>query len=95
MIAGAPVALRIDGKLTPGLFARVRLAASAPHDTVLVLDEAFGTDQSHKFAYVVGEDGKAQYRDVVLGAMHEGFRVGLWRIETLPTRLRPAIDCTG
>lgn len=65
----------VDGKLTPGLFARLRIAAQDAKDTVLVTDAAFGTDQSHKFVYVVGGDGKAQYRDVELGGLHEGLRV--------------------
>ena len=63
------------GQLTPGLFARVRLAADEERPSTLVLDSAFGTDQSHKFAYVVDEGGKAQYRDVELGGLHDGLRV--------------------
>lgn len=64
-----------DGKLTPGLFARLRLATGEARPTVLVSDEAFGTDQSHKFAYVVDDAGAAQYREVELGAKHDGYRI--------------------
>lgn len=32
-----------DGRLTPGLFARVKLATSAPRETVLIDDQAVGT----------------------------------------------------
>jgi membrane fusion protein, multidrug efflux system len=64
-----------DGKLTPGLFARLRIATEQPRPTVLVIDSAFGTDQSHKFAYVIDEAGVVQYREVELGELHEGLRV--------------------
>jgi RND family efflux transporter MFP subunit len=65
----------VDGHLTPGLFARLRIGAQDAKETVLVTDSAFGTDQSHKFAYVIDAAGKAQYRDVELGGIHEGMRV--------------------
>lgn len=64
-----------DGKLTPGLFARLRLAPRESQDAVLVVDSAFGTDQSHKFAYVVDDAGTVAYRDVELGEMFEGLRI--------------------
>jgi membrane fusion protein, multidrug efflux system len=65
-----------DGKLTPGLYARVKLSDEArSRAAVVVADRAIGTDQSKRFVLVVGEDGKAQYREVKLGRAVEGLRV--------------------
>ena len=43
-----------DGRLTPGLYARVRMSTGAPHDAILISDKAIGTDQDKKFVLVVG-----------------------------------------
>lgn len=64
-----------DGRLTPGLFARAKLATSAPRKTVLIDDQAVGTDQGRRYVLVLGTGGKAEYRPVELGAMNEGLRV--------------------
>jgi multidrug efflux system membrane fusion protein len=64
-----------DGKLTPGLFARVRLPDGAARDSVLVADRAVATDQDRRYVLVVDHDGKVQYRAVKLGPLHEGLRV--------------------
>jgi multidrug efflux system membrane fusion protein len=65
-----------DGKLTPGLYARVKLSNEARSRlAVLVADRAIGTDQSKRFVLVVGADGKAQYREVKLGRTVDGLRV--------------------
>jgi RND family efflux transporter MFP subunit len=64
-----------DGKLTPGLFARVRLPDGAARDSVLVADRAVATDQDRRYVLVVDRDGKVQYRAVKLGPLHEGLRV--------------------
>ena len=36
---------------------------------------AIGTDQNKKFVFVVGDDAKAAWREVSLGAAHDGLRV--------------------
>jgi multidrug efflux system membrane fusion protein len=65
-----------DGKLTPGLYARVRLSnGTQTHRAVLVTDRAIGTDQSKRFVLVVNGDGSAQYRQVKLGRIIDGMRV--------------------
>jgi multidrug efflux system membrane fusion protein len=62
-----------DGKLTPGLFARVKLGdAGAPRRAVLVADRAIGTDQSKRYVLVLGADNKAEYREVRIGRLAEG-----------------------
>ena len=64
-----------DGLLRPGLYARVRLGAGAPHEAVLLQEKAIGTDQAKRFVMVVDDANKAAYREVTLGAGREGWRV--------------------
>ena len=40
-----------------------------------VTERAIGTDQNKKFVMVVGEDNKAAYREVTLGAMTDDLRI--------------------
>lgn len=60
---------------TPGMFARMQLLASPPHDALMLADDAIGTDQARRFVYVVGADNVAQYREVKLGPLIDGLRV--------------------
>jgi multidrug efflux system membrane fusion protein len=68
-----------DNLLVPGLFAKVQLEAgsgeSAKTNALLVNERAIGTDQSRKFVFVVGGDGKAEYREVTLGPTADGLRI--------------------
>jgi multidrug efflux system membrane fusion protein len=64
-----------DGLLVPGLFARVSVGAALPHPAVLVDDRAISTDQAKKYVLVVDEKKTAQYREVTLGGLVDGFRV--------------------
>jgi multidrug efflux system membrane fusion protein len=64
-----------DGSLFPGQFARLRMGQAKPEAAVLINERAVGTDQDKKFVMVVGEDNKATYREVTLGAPAEGMRI--------------------
>ena len=64
-----------DGLFTPGMFARVQVPGSAPHEALLVPDAAVGTDQANKYVLVVAEDGTVSRRDVHLGPLYQGLRV--------------------
>lgn len=64
-----------DGALIPGQFARVRMGQPRTSRAVLVSERAVGTDQDKKFVLVVGQDNKAEYREVVLGSPSGGLRV--------------------
>lgn len=64
-----------DGRLTPGLFARVKLITDAPRRTVLIDDQAVGADQGRRYVLVLGADNKAEYRPVELGPVIDGLRV--------------------
>jgi RND family efflux transporter MFP subunit len=64
-----------DGRLTPGLFARVRLPISPRHPALLISESAVGTDQGQKYVLVVGKEDITQYRKVTLGAVIDDKRV--------------------
>jgi len=57
-----------DGLLSPGFFARMRVRGSAPYSAMLVPDRAIATDQAQRFVWVVNQEQKVEYRQVVLGA---------------------------
>lgn len=64
-----------DGRLSPGLFARVKLATGTPRQAVLIDDQAIGADQSMRFVLVLGEGNMVDFRPVVLGPIVDGLRV--------------------
>lgn len=64
-----------DGRLMPGQFVRVRLGQAKAEPKLVINERAVGTDQSKKFVFVVGDDGKASWREVSLGAAYDGLRV--------------------
>lgn len=64
-----------DGKLTPGLFAKVKLETGAAQAKVLISDQSIGTDQGRRYVLVVGKDHKTEYRPVELGPVVDGLRV--------------------
>jgi membrane fusion protein, multidrug efflux system len=64
-----------DLKLTPGLFARVRLIGSGKYRATLLPDAAIGTDQAERFVLVVDGENKVARKKVVPGPMIEGFRI--------------------
>jgi RND family efflux transporter MFP subunit len=63
-----------DGLLTPGLFVRVQLKGRGPYSTLLIPDEAIGTDQSKRFVMVVDKEGLAQRRFITPGRLYDGLR---------------------
>lgn len=64
-----------EGILAPGLFARIKLATSEPLQTVLIDDQAIGTDQGRRYVLVLGEGNKAEFRPVEIGTIVDGLRV--------------------
>jgi RND family efflux transporter MFP subunit len=64
-----------DGRILPGLFARIRLPASAEYPAILIGEEAIGTDQNQKFVLTLNATNGVDYRPVKLGPQHEGKRV--------------------
>lgn len=74
-IRGRAVFRNTDGRLTPGLFVRLRLAGNGAYDGLLIQDRAVGTDLSHKFVYVVSPKNEIEYRPITLGPIVNGLRV--------------------
>lgn len=56
-----------DGKLTPGLFARVRLISSDAQAAALVPEQALAADLGNHFVLVLDARNRALYRRVTLG----------------------------
>jgi RND family efflux transporter MFP subunit len=65
-----------NGVFTPGMFGRVRVPASSPHQALLVPDAAVGTQQANKYLLLVGPDDKVKQQIVTLGQLtSDGLRV--------------------
>lgn len=65
----------VDGRLIPGQFVRLRMGRPETGTALLITERAVGTDQDKKFVMVVGDDNKAVYREVSLGAAVNGLRI--------------------
>jgi multidrug efflux system membrane fusion protein len=65
-----------DGRLMAGQFARLSMGQPKTEPALTVNERAVGTDQNKRFVLVVNGDNKAEYREVVLGAVtHDGLRI--------------------
>jgi RND family efflux transporter MFP subunit len=63
-----------DGFIGSGMFGRVRVPIGPPHDALLILDEAVGTNQGQKYVLVVNDQNKVEYRAVDVGQVQDGLR---------------------
>src|SRR6059036_1862868 len=64
-----------DGRMVPGLFARIRVPLSERHRALLVEERAIGTDQAQKFVLALTPTNTVAYRAVQLGPLVEGKRI--------------------
>lgn len=64
-----------DGRIVPGLFARIRVPLSARHPALLVDERAIGTDQSQKYVLTLTKTNTVAYQSVKLGPFIGGKRV--------------------
>lgn len=64
-----------DGKLTPGMFGRIKVQSSLPASALMVPDTAIGTEQVRKFVYTVDDKNIVNPKYVTLGPVVEGMRV--------------------
>ena len=86
--------------LSPGMFARIRLPIGRPHQALLVIDRAIGSDQGLKYVYVLDADNKAQQRRVTTGALQEdglrviesGLKPGDWVVVGALLQVRPRME---
>jgi RND family efflux transporter MFP subunit len=64
-----------DGRIVPGLFARIRLPASEKHPAILIEETAVGTDQAQKFVLTLTASNTVAYQPVKLGPLVQGKRL--------------------
>jgi RND family efflux transporter MFP subunit len=64
-----------DGRIVPGLFARIRIPMSERHNALLIDERAIGTDQANKFVLTLSPTNTVQYQAVELGPLVDGKRV--------------------
>ena len=64
-----------DGRIVPGLFARIRLPLSEKHPVLFVEERAIGTDQAQKYVLSLSATNTVEYRAVKLGSIIDGKRV--------------------
>ena len=64
-----------NGRIVPGLFARIRIPLSEKHDAVLVDERAIGTDQANKFVLTLTATNTVAYQPVQLGPLIDGKRI--------------------
>jgi RND family efflux transporter MFP subunit len=90
-----------DGRIVPGLFARIRIPLSDPHTAFLVSEQAIGTDQAQKYVLTLTDKSTVAYQPVKLGPSIEGRRVvrsGLQGDEKIVVeglqRVRPGMQVT-
>lgn len=90
-----------DGRLVPGLFARVRIGTPDEMQAILINPTAVGTDQNKKFVFVVNGESKTEYREVHLGTLIDGLQIvtsglneGDQIVVTGLQRLRPGTPVT-
>jgi RND family efflux transporter MFP subunit len=63
-----------DGFIGAGLFGRVRVPIGAPHEALLIVDRAVGTNQGQKYVLVVNDQDVVEYRAVEVQQIHDGLR---------------------
>src|SRR5437773_3662974 len=61
--------------ITPGLFARVRVAGATPYRAALIADKVISSQQGLKYAFVVKPDNTIERRNLDTGALFEGKRI--------------------
>jgi len=61
--------------ITPGFFARVRVAGATPYRAALVADKVISSQQGLKFAFVVKPDNTIERRTLETGPIFEGKRI--------------------
>jgi RND family efflux transporter MFP subunit len=61
--------------ITPGFFARVRVAGATPYRAALVDDKVISSQQGLKYAFVVKPDNTIERRNLETGALFEGKRI--------------------
>ncbi len=74
-IRGRAIFVNGDEVLAPGMFGRLRLAIAENAPTVLIPEQAVGSDQTLKFVWVADAEGVVHRRRVTLGGREDGLRI--------------------
>jgi RND family efflux transporter MFP subunit len=64
-----------EGRIVPGLFARIRIPLSERYPATLIDERAVGTDQGQKFVLTLSPTNTVEYRPVKLGPAVSGMRI--------------------
>jgi RND family efflux transporter MFP subunit len=64
-----------DGRIVPGLFARIRVPLSERYAALMVEERSIGTDQGQKFVLALSSTNTVEYRPVKLGPVIDGKRI--------------------
>jgi gold/copper resistance efflux system membrane fusion protein len=64
-----------EGRLTPGLYARVKMATGLPTPSILIAESAVGVEQGRRYVLALTEANEVEYRSVELGQKQGGLRV--------------------
>jgi RND family efflux transporter MFP subunit len=64
-----------DGRIVPGLFARIRVPLSERHAAILIPEKAIGTDQAQKYVLTLTPTNTVAYQSVKLGPAINGKRI--------------------
>src|SRR3989442_806059 len=67
--------------ITPGFFARVRVAGATPYRAALVADKVISSQQGLKYAFVVKPDSTVERRNLETGSLFEGKRIVKCRLK--------------
>ena len=91
-----------DRILSPGMFVRILVPVDDPRPSLLVSEQALGSDQGMKYLYVVNDEDEVVRRDVEVGSLNDGLRVirsGLKQGERVVLsglqRMRPGMKVTA
>jgi len=64
-----------DGRVVPGLFARIRVPLSDRYPALTIEERSVGTDQGQKFVLALSSTNTVEYRPVKLGPVIDGKRI--------------------
>lgn len=84
--------------LTPGFFARVRIAGGKARPAILIPDRAISIDQDQRFVWILKENDSVEYRTIKPGnkvgadrIVLEGLAIGDWVITEGLQKIRPGM----
>ena len=63
-----------EGNLAAGLFARIKVPISEPHQALLVNDQAIGTKQGNNYILILNDKNAVEDRAVEVGQLYDGLR---------------------